>query len=94
MHRGLRALSSHYLCVASAEPGSGINPQGRPKIVLTSEPSYYSECQQDVRADKSREGRERARGHRHSWGHILVSWDLFLGACHFCSFETVDLATF
>ena len=22
----------------------------------------------------------------------LVSWDLFFGACHFCSFETVELA--
>merc|ERR1711994_334667 len=24
----------------------------------------------------------------------LVSWDLFFGACHFCSFETVELAPF
>ena len=24
----------------------------------------------------------------------LVSWDLFFGASHFCSFETVDLASF
>ena len=23
---------------------------------------------------------------------ILVSWDLFFGACHFCSLKTVDLA--
>jgi hypothetical protein len=23
-----------------------------------------------------------------------VSWDLFFGACHFCSFEIVDLADF
>ena len=31
---------------------------------------------------------------RHLRWHILVIWDLFFGACHFCSFETVDLATF
>ena len=24
---------------------------------------------------------------------IVVSWDLFFGACHFCSMKTVDLAT-
>ena len=24
--------------------------------------------------------------------NFLVSWDLFFGACHFCSFETVELA--
>ena len=24
---------------------------------------------------------------------ILVSWDLFFGACHFCSLKTVDLAS-
>ena len=27
-HRGLRAFTPHYLCVASAEPGIGVNPQG------------------------------------------------------------------
>ena len=31
-HRGLIAFSPHYLCVALAEPGSGVNPQVVPTM--------------------------------------------------------------
>ena len=48
----------------------------------------------DQTSQKSRSRDRCAVTQRHLRWHILVIWDLFFGACHFCSFETVDLATF
>ena len=42
---------------------------------------------------KSRARERCSQPHRHFWCHILVSWDLFFGQCHFWSLKTVDLAT-
>ena len=42
---------------------------------------------------KSRSRDRCSQPHRHFWCHILVSWDLFFGQCHFWSLKTVDLAT-
>ena len=46
----------------------------------------------------SRDGKSHKR-HKHRWCskintgvNILVSWDLFFGACHFCSLKTANLA--
>ena len=49
---------------------------------------------QEQTSQKSRARERCAVTQRHLRWHILVIWDLFFGACHFCSFETVDLATF
>ena len=42
---------------------------------------------------KSRFRDRWSQPHGHFWCHILVSWDLFFGQCHFWSLKTVDLAT-
>ena len=43
---------------------------------------------------KTRDRRDR-RSWQEGWClcQIVASWDLFFGACHFCSMKTVDLAT-
>ena len=43
---------------------------------------------------KTRDRRDR-RSCQEGWClcQIVASWDLFFGACHFCSMKTVDLAT-
>ena len=48
----------------------------------------------DIRHGKNHDRCDR-RGCQAGWGlcQSVVSWDLFLGAYHFCSIKTVDLAT-
>ena len=47
-----------------------------------------------IRPLKTRDRRDR-RSCQEGWClcQIVASWDLFFGACHFCSMKTVDLAT-
>ena len=56
--------------------------------------SVYNFCGGVGQTCKKSRSRDRcSQPHRHFWCHILVSWDLFFGQCHFWSLKTVDLAT-